>query len=733
MYIPKRLISRRCCLLLCFWTEISPTKPRRNNLMNQFILLSAIGVLLGSPSAQGAVTLTADPSYPASPKVFTVDPESFTPGARGVTGTRQLRQTFQLSQSIDVDGIVLSLAGTGTDGGLVLSFYELADVNASSWSAGTLVNTITLTTAVNLPTSTARLGLTLSGVDVFTLPQRDTGTSGYGIEISNFDGVSNIGSLRHSNDGSDNYTDGKFYTETGLQSGSGERDIALALTGTVSTNSGTWYVAPNGNDANPGTIGSPFETITQAQSAASSGETVYLRGGTYTLDNSDISQFINPRDIVNYITKDGISYLAYSNEVPVFDFSAVQPVGRRVTAFYVTADNCVFEGFEVVGVQITIAGSHTQSECFLVRGGDNNRFERLSMHDGMGIGWYLTRGSNNQVINCDAYNNKGLDSSSHGNIDGFGAHTDRTGDDGNMFIGCRAWFNTDDGFDLINCDSPVIISNCWAMWNGYDTNFTSLGDGTGFKAGGYGIGGNSFPTPVPRHKVYSSLALGNRLRGFYANHHTGGLDWINNTAVGNAVNYNLLCNTNANAGGDVPGFDHYMKNNLGFDAISSEVTNLGSTNDNDVTYNYWTLPVTVASGDFESLDASLLTQPRQANGDLPLVAYARLTFGSDLIDAGLDVGFPFNDAAPDLGAFEFGPIHYPSIDSIAVLPGGSSQLTFSGLQGQDYEVRATTDLSLTPVTSWALLDLGTFGASSVIYADFAATNYPTRYYVIRVP
>lgn len=471
-------------------------------------------------------------------------------------------------------------------------------------------------------------------------------------------------------------------------------EVSIVLVGAlfwaVGARGADYFVAPGGADGNSGTISSPFATIMKAQDAASSGDTVYLRGGTYVLVNTDITQHISPRDIVNYITKDGISYVAYSDEVPVFDFSGVQPVGNRVTAFYVTADNCVFEGFEVVGVQVTIAGTHTQSECFLVKGGDNNRFERLSMHDGMGIGWYLIRGGGNEVINCDAYNNKGLDGSSHGNIDGFGVHPDQIGNAGNKLIGCRAWFNSDDGFDLISADAAVVISNCWSMNNGYDyeSPSTKIGDSTGFKAGGYGISGGAYPTPVPRHVVQFCLAIGSS-RGFYANHHTGGIDWVGNTAIGNGVNYNMLCNTEATSGNDVPGFDHYMKNNLGFHG-NTEVSNLGDTNDNDISSNYWNLPVNVTSADFQSLEESLLTQPRQADGSLPVVDYARLVEGSDLIDAGTDVGFAYAGTAPDLGAFEYG-LSNPPPSVAELLPVADTHVRYGTNQDNNYGTAATLD------------------------------------------
>ncbi len=420
--------------------------------------------------------------------------------------------------------------------------------------------------------------------------------------------------------------------------------------------SATWFVATNGVDANLGTSNSPFATVMHAQAAASSGDTVYLRGGNYYLDNSNLTTTNAPWAIVNNIYKSGISYIAYPGELPVFDFSNVRPDGWRVTAFLVTASSCVFKGFDVVGVQVTIAGAHTQSENFRVAstGANFNRFEQLRMHDGMGNGWYLTDGASNLVLNCDAYNNRGLDSGSLGNTDGFGCHPAHTSGKGNILRGCRAWFNSDDGYDCINAFAAVKFDHCWSFYNGYFTNFTSsTGDGNGIKAGGYGVSGGVVPNPIPRHVVEFCLAVRNRANGLYANHHMGGIDWFNNTAYRNTTDYNMLCNTNNTSGRyDVPGFDQVMKNNLGYKG-RTEVSNL-NTNASDVTFNFFTLPVTVASNDFMTLDETLLTAPRQTNGDLPDIAFAHLASNSDLVDAGTNIGFAFAGAAPDLGAFERG-------------------------------------------------------------------------------
>jgi len=500
--------------------------------------------------------------------------------------------------------------------------------------------------------------------------------------------------------------------------------------------SATWYVATNGVDSNTGASNSPFLTIMKAQSAASSGDTVYLRGGTYYLSYANVTATNAPWVIVNNITKNGISYIAYPGELPVFDFSNVLPLianSNRVTAFLVTASSCVFKGFDVVGVQVDVALQHTQSENFRVKGGNFNRFEQLRMHDGMGNGWYLTDGASNLVLNCDAYNNRGLDSGSLGNTDGFGCHPGHTTGTGNILRGCRSWFNSDDGYDCINAFAVVTFDHCWSFYNGYFTNFVnSTGDGNGIKGGGYGVSGGSFPTPIPHHIIEFCLTVSNRANGFYANHHLDGQVWLNNTAYRNSVNYNMLCSTNnSSSAGDVPGYNHVMKNNLGYSARSSEVSELGPSTSNDITFNYFTLPVTVAASDFITLDTSLLTAPRLTNGYLPCINFLRLTNGSDCIDVGTNLGFAFYGAAPDLGAFEFGPTNAPS-PTIARL-GTNLIFTASGWANQTNYLVASTDLALPP-SQWTTIatnfsDL----AGNCAFTNAIAAGVPARYYRISLP
>jgi hypothetical protein len=425
------------------------------------------------------------------------------------------------------------------------------------------------------------------------------------------------------------------------------------------------YVAPDGSDTNSGTIDHPLESIQQAQTLATPGDTVYIRGGLYQVREDQISRIQqNLFACISFLDKSGlpgqtIKYWAYPGETPVFDFSNVKPAGRRVVGIWVDqgTEYIHIKGLEMTGVQVTIT-SHTESYCIYSRG-SNNIFEQISMHDNVGTALRHYRGGNNLFLNCDAYRNHdyvsedGLGS----NVDGFGCHPD-LGGTGNVFIGCRAWFNSDDGFDIIRADESIVFENCWAFYNGYSTSFASLGDGNGFKAGGYAHDtANQIPSPVPRNTIRFCVAVRNKANGFYSNHHLAGNDWYNNSGYQNPTNFNMLNRPSPedadNIDGD--GYDHVLKNNLSYEPSdffgNNHITNVNAA-ENTLEKNSWDLSLGLTDDDFVSLDMELLTSPRKADGSLPDIDFMRPSAGSEIIDAGVDIGFEFSGNAPDLGAFE---------------------------------------------------------------------------------
>ena len=184
-----------------------------------------------------------------------------------------------------------------------------------------------------------------------------------------------------------------------------------------------------------------------------------------------------------------------------------------------------------------------------------------------------------------------------------------------MFRGCRAWHNSDDGFDCINASEPVTFESCWAICNGLSSDGTPLADGNGFKAGGYGsTPAERLPVPIPRHVVRGCLAVGNRSSGFYANHHPGGCDWIANRAFRNGVNFNMLGRLPDNRT-DVDGTGHVLRDNLSSGsrrdlvAIDRSACTLAG--------NSFDGPPGLGDEELSGLDEAELFRPRGPDGSLP--------------------------------------------------------------------------------------------------------------------
>ena len=419
----------------------------------------------------------------------------------------------------------------------------------------------------------------------------------------------------------------------------------------------SWYVAPTGSDESSGSIEQPLASIQRAQKLAMPGDTVFIRGGMYRMTESQLERRGGLFARLIRLDKSGvpgmpISYRAFQDERPIFDCSEVKPPNQRVTAFYVSGSWLHLSGLEVTGVQVTIK-THTQSICFESQG-SHNILERLSMHDGQAIGIYHVRGSDNLFLNCDAWNNwdQTSEDGKGGNVDGFGCHPP-SGSTGNVFRGCRAWFNSDDGYDCISAHESVTFENCWAAYNGLSADGKKLGDGNGFKAGGYGnTAANRLPQTIPRHLVRFCVAVGNKNSGFYANHHPGGCDWLHNSAFKNGTNFNMLGRLSDNRT-DVDGYGHRLLNNLST-ASRRDVTRMDVAKCEQAG-NSFTLGLKLSDKDFVSLDEKVFLRPRPLDGHLPKTDFLRPADGSMLIDAGVECRLPFHGAKPDIGAFEHEP------------------------------------------------------------------------------
>jgi hypothetical protein len=408
---------------------------------------------------------------------------------------------------------------------------------------------------------------------------------------------------------------------------------------------GAYYVSPNGSDGAAGTQAAPWATIAHAQSVVKAGDTVYFRGGTYSYSHANAG-CASQTDRVDAITlnKSGssgspITYAAYPGERPVFDFSAMRD-DCRIKGFDVTGSWIHLKGLEITGVRQNNNLNHESWGVWI--SGSNNTFEQLDLHNNMGPGLFIQEGGGNLVLNSDSHDNYDpLTSNGAGeSADGFGAHIS-AGHPGNVFRGDRAWWNSDDGFDLINAYSSVVIEDSWAWRNGYlPETTTSSGNGNGFKGGGYGGG---YDANGVKHTIRNCVAFNNKAAGFYANHQVVADDIFNNTGYNNHPDFNML---GVNSSGAAIGIGN-LRNNIAYGGTLT--SNMSGTSSS---HNSWDLGISLSDSQFQSVSTSGWDAPRKADGSLPDLPYLHLASGSSMIDRGVGVGLPYNGSAPDLGAFE---------------------------------------------------------------------------------
>jgi hypothetical protein len=383
----------------------------------------------------------------------------------------------------------------------------------------------------------------------------------------------------------------------------------------------TYYVDPNGNDSNTGDINHPFKTIPRAVTAATAGDTIYLRGVSH------------PYSTTISISKSGtavsdIKMFAYPGDAnrPVLDFSAMAESssnrGISLSGSY----------WYIKGIDIYNAGDNGMNIS-----GSYNIIEFSRFYENSDTGLQLGGGAAyNQIINCDSYYNA---DSALENADGFAPKLDVG--TGNYFYGCRAWQNLDDGYDGYLRPSDDILTtyeNCWAFKNGYlKSGAASGGDGNGFKMGGS-------DDKTLRHNVLliNCLSFHNAVKGFDQNNNKGSMTLYNCTGFGSGTyNYSITSTLPSGSTATLTNCVYFTGSiNLGTFVVQ--------------TTNSWLSPFVVTSADFVNTNPAAAYGARKADGSLPDINFMHLATGSDLINGGTNVGLWYYGSKPDLGYFEYG-------------------------------------------------------------------------------
>jgi hypothetical protein len=394
--------------------------------------------------------------------------------------------------------------------------------------------------------------------------------------------------------------------------------IIIYLLITFSMSYSQIFVSPDGDDNNPGTFDLPLKSIPSAVNIIQLGDTIFVRGGIYLLSDNDKISISKSGNVNNRYYMIG-----YNQERPILDFSSMT---TNSTNRAITLSSSYWH---IKGIDIKGAGDNGMNIS-----GSNNIIEFCSFYKNRDTGLQLSGGaSENQIINCDSYFNS---DPGQGNADGFAPKLN-VGTN-NYFYGCRAWQNSDDGWDGYlrpSNDVSTILENCWCFSNGYLCDGSpSSGNGNGFK-----MGGSDNKDLMHNFTLKNCIAFDNRVKGFDQNNNKGSMTLYNCSGYRNGANYSITTALDSSK-------TAILINNLALDSYGSLASFVIQQT------NSWMTPFIVTNDDFVSIDTLGVRGPRNADGSLPDLEFMHLASGSDLIDAGVPVGLPYNDAAPDLGAFE---------------------------------------------------------------------------------
>ena len=449
-----------------------------------------------------------------------------------------------------------------------------------------------------------------------------------------------------------------------------------------------YYVAPNGNDSNPGTIDRPWKTWGKGFNASlSRGDTVFFRGGVYMKDLSEGEDgWYYPNRSSNgtgyKIGSSGVAgnlivFTNYPGEEPILDCNNVVPKSnlhygiRMGQASYIK-----LKGLTIRNVWSVKGGIGGRSvECTgMTMGNSGNVIENCKVYNIHGIGYKIEGAREGRVINSDAWNC--CDSLAVGvqlpgeRGTGFSQGNMSALDGSTYFYGCRAWNCSDQGFSTYDVGF-VEYKECWAFNNG-DLEADGTGFKLGFTANVGGLSGN-------KRNVENCIAAYNKMAGF--NQNANGRETIPMRL------HNNVAYRNGYGGSGTGGFGYIffktsgtatqernqiLRNNIGY---ANEVKDFHLGTGAVVTHdhNSWDQSLSISDSDFMQVDASvpsgssatkysaILAAPRKSDGSLPDIDFLKPTTSSRVLDRGTDVGLIFYGEAPDLGYWQYDPDDSSSI------------------------------------------------------------------------
>lgn len=264
----------------------------------------------------------------------------------------------------------------------------------------------------------------------------------------------------------------------------------------------TIFISKDGTPDGTGTKEAPIDLATAFRYGAP-GQSFVMEGGTYTFkEGLTVLRGVDG-------TEDAPIVLAPAEgERAVLDF-AKEGTGLQLWGDY----------WHIKNIDVCNA---SDGNCGIRLSGHHNILEGIKTYNNGNTGLQVSGTSeetidmwpsDNLILNCTSYNN--CDEAME-DADGFAAKL--TCGEGNVFRGCIAAYNADDGWDLFakiatGKIGAVTIEDCVAFKNGYvydeSGSVIDAGNGNGFKMGGSGISGH--------HVLKNSITYENKAKGIDSN------------------------------------------------------------------------------------------------------------------------------------------------------------------------------------------------------------------------
>ncbi len=308
-----------------------------------------------------------------------------------------------------------------------------------------------------------------------------------------------------------------------------------SISATILANKGFYhnkviYVSPTGDYKGNGSLEYPLDIYTAVNNVVE-GQVIVLLEGRYLMDGS-----LKIQRGMDGTAEAPIKMIAdpAATTRPVLDFQGLSAGivhGGDYWYFYgfdVTRSMDMQKGFQVSGNYNTLDNIHTYY--------NGNTGIQISRYAGTDT--FEDWPAYNLILNCTSYCNY---DAGFEDADGFAAKL--TVGEGNVFDGCIAYNNADDGWDLYakvetGSIGAVVIKNCVAYANGFVPGIDGkTGNGNGFKLGGSSLSG--------KHQLINSYAFYNLAKGIDSNSCPDII--VENCISYNNGSYNVAFYTNAGA------------------------------------------------------------------------------------------------------------------------------------------------------------------------------------------